>query len=62
MALVLGSVDLLLLPYGTALGIYTLWLLLSEQGKGALRAPNVSALRWVHACRALSTDRTVRRV
>ena len=33
MALMLGSVDLLLLPYGTALGIYTLWALLSEQGK-----------------------------
>jgi hypothetical protein len=34
MALLLASVDLLLLPYGTALGIYTLWLLLSEKGKG----------------------------
>jgi hypothetical protein len=33
MALMLGSVDLVLLPYGTALGIYALWLLLSEQGK-----------------------------
>ena len=33
LALVLGSVDLLLLPYGTALGCYTLWTLLSEQGK-----------------------------
>jgi hypothetical protein len=33
MALMLGSVDLLLLPYGTALGIYSLWLLLSEAGK-----------------------------
>ena len=32
-ALLLGSVDLLLLPYGTALGCYTLWVLLSEQGK-----------------------------
>jgi len=32
-ALALGSVDLLLLPYGTALGCYTLWTLLSEQGK-----------------------------
>ena len=28
-----GSIDLLLLPYGTALGCYTLWVLLSEQGK-----------------------------
>lgn len=33
MALMLGSVDLLLLPYGTALGIYALWVLLSESGK-----------------------------
>jgi len=33
MALMLGSVDLLLLPYGTALGIYALWMLLSESGK-----------------------------
>jgi hypothetical protein len=33
MALMLGSVDLVLLPYGTALGVYALWVLLSEQGK-----------------------------
>jgi hypothetical protein len=32
-ALVLGSVDLVLLPYGTALGCYALWALLSESGK-----------------------------
>ena len=32
-ALVLGSVDLVLLPYGTAVGCYTLWALLSEEGK-----------------------------
>lgn len=32
-ALVLGSVDLLLLPYGTALGIYALWTLLRERAK-----------------------------
>ena len=32
-ALMLGTVDLLLLPYGTALGIYTLWVLLNEEGK-----------------------------
>ncbi|MBI3493850.1 MAG: hypothetical protein HY047_19040 [Acidobacteria bacterium] len=32
-ALMLGSVDLLLLPYGTALGVYALWVLLNEQGK-----------------------------
>ena len=33
MALMLGSVDLLLLPYGTALGVYALWVLLNERGK-----------------------------
>ena len=33
LALMLGSVDLILLPYGTALGAYALWVLLHEQGK-----------------------------
>ena len=33
MALMLCSIDLLLLPYGTALGLYGLWVLLSEDGK-----------------------------
>jgi hypothetical protein len=33
LALTLGSVDLLLLPYGTALGIYALYVLLNEKGK-----------------------------
>lgn len=37
-ALMLGSVDLLLLPYGTALGVYTLWALLNEQGKALFTA------------------------
>ncbi len=32
-ALMLGSVDLLLLPYGTALGVYALYVLLHEEGK-----------------------------
>jgi len=32
-ALMLGSVDLILLPYGTALGCYALWVLLNEKGK-----------------------------
>jgi hypothetical protein len=41
-ALVLGSVDLVLLPYGTALGAYALWALLSEGGKALfLAAPPV---------------------
>jgi hypothetical protein len=33
LALMLGSVDLLLLPFGTALGIYALYVLLNEKGK-----------------------------
>lgn len=33
LALTLGSVDLVLLPYGTALGCYALWALLNDQGK-----------------------------
>src|SRR5262245_50706389 len=32
-ALMLGSVDLLLLPYGTALGIYALWVLLRDDAR-----------------------------
>jgi hypothetical protein len=32
-ALMLGAVDLLLLPYGTALGVYAMWILLHEDGK-----------------------------
>ena len=32
-AIMAGSIDLLLLPYGTALGCYALWVLLSERGK-----------------------------
>ena len=32
-AILFGSVDLLLLPYGTALGVYALWVLLHEDAK-----------------------------
>ena len=45
-AIALGAVDLLLLPYGTALGVYTLWILLSEPGRAAFHdthAPGASA-------------------
>ena len=38
-ALLLGSVDLLLLPYSTALGLYTLWVLLNEKSKALFLAP-----------------------
>ncbi|MCU1381502.1 MAG: hypothetical protein JWL71_199 [Acidobacteria bacterium] len=37
-ALMLGSVDLLLLPYGTALGVYALYVLLNERGKALFSA------------------------
>jgi hypothetical protein len=37
-ALMLGAVDLLLLPYGTALGAYTLWVLLNEKAKASFTA------------------------
>ncbi len=36
-ALMLGTVDLLLLPYGTALGIFSLWSLLREDAKRLFR-------------------------
>jgi putative Mn2+ efflux pump MntP len=32
-ALALGSIDLVLLPYGTALGLYAVWVLLREDAK-----------------------------
>ena len=33
LAILAGSIDLLLLPFGTPLGIYALWVLLNERGK-----------------------------
>src|SRR5262249_61285109 len=39
-ALLLGSVDLLLLPYGTALGAYALWTLLREDAKRLFEVAN----------------------
>jgi len=38
-AILLGAVDLLLLPYGTALGVYALWVLLHEDGKRLFDRP-----------------------
>ena len=32
-AMMLGAADLLLVPYGTALGAYAIWLLLNEESK-----------------------------
>jgi peptidoglycan/LPS O-acetylase OafA/YrhL len=43
-ALSLGSVDLLLLPYGTALGLYGLWVLLHEDGKALFIADRGSRI------------------
>ena len=40
-ALMLGSVDLLLLPYGTALGGYALWILLKQDAKHLFESPAV---------------------
>lgn len=37
-ALMLGTVDLLLLPYGTALGVYSLWTLLRQDAKRLFEA------------------------
>ena len=41
MALTLGSLDLVLLPFGTALGAYALWVLLNEKGKALFERPSV---------------------
>ena len=38
-AILLGAIDLLLLPYGTALGLYALWVLLREDSKRLFEAP-----------------------
>ena len=38
-ALVLGSIDLLLLPYGTVLGVYALWTLLHAESKALFGGP-----------------------
>jgi len=43
-ALMLGSVDLLLLPYGTALGVYAIWVLLNEEAKALFTPRPESAL------------------
>jgi hypothetical protein len=41
-AILLGCVDLLLLPYGTALGIYALWVLLREDSKRLFEADPIA--------------------
>jgi hypothetical protein len=39
LALALGVVNLLVLPFGTALGIYALWVLLTNDGRRLFEAP-----------------------
>jgi len=39
LALTLGAVDVVLLPYGTALGCYAMWALLNEEGKKLFELP-----------------------
>lgn len=38
LALVMGCISLLNIPFGTALGIYTIWVLLGENGDAEYRA------------------------
>jgi high affinity choline transporter 7 len=58
-ALMLGSVDLLLLPYGTALGVYALYVLLNEKGSDGTAADLIVAGRqmplWVAALTMTAT-------
>jgi hypothetical protein len=42
-ALMLGSIDLVLLPYGTALGVYGLWVLLREDARTLFDPGNLPA-------------------
>ena len=42
LGLALGVVNLLALPFGTALGIYALWVLLANDGRRLFEAPAVS--------------------
>jgi hypothetical protein len=45
-ALMLGSIDLLLLPYGTALGGYALWILLKQDSKRLFEPVGQGAHAW----------------
>jgi hypothetical protein len=42
-ALMLGGVDLLLLPYGTALGVFALWVLLRDDAKRLFEGQDAAA-------------------
>lgn len=41
LTLALGMVDLLLLPFGTMLGLYALWVLLTQEGRRLFTTPAV---------------------
>jgi hypothetical protein len=41
-AMVFATIDLLLLPYGTALGIYALWVLFREDSRRLFDEPNAA--------------------
>ncbi|MBI4887813.1 MAG: hypothetical protein HY824_12025 [Acidobacteria bacterium] len=41
----LGVVNLLVFPFGTALGAYALWVLLTNEGRRLFVAPHVEAIR-----------------
>jgi hypothetical protein len=43
LSLALAVVNLLVLPFGTALGAYALWILLTSEGRRLFEVPEVSA-------------------
>ena len=43
LGIIISAVDLLHVPLGTALGVYGLWVLLSQQGEAVFRNPPVRA-------------------
>lgn len=44
LALVMGCISLLNIPFGTALGVYTIWVLLGENGEQEYRALSSGAM------------------
>jgi len=42
LTLIIGFLDLLSIPFGTALGIYTIWVLMNDQTIALFRKPEVS--------------------
>ena len=48
LALALAVVNLLVLPFGTALGVYALWVLLSHDGRRLFEPPHPAAAAQAH--------------